>query len=74
MRRGKWIIFGMLVALLAGCSGKKTEETFADAKNAESTDVILWSAKKYSIIGKRTYVLLKSVRRCSECRSRHAVM
>lgn len=52
MRRGKWIIFGMLVALLAGCSGKKTEETFADAKNAESTDVILWSAKKYSIIEK----------------------
>ena len=38
MRRGKWIIFGMLVALLAGCSGKKTEETFADSKNAESTD------------------------------------
>ena len=38
MRRGKWIIFGMLVVLLAGCSGKKTEETFADAKNAESTD------------------------------------
>ena len=26
MRRGKWIIFGMLVALLAGCSGKKTAE------------------------------------------------
>lgn len=92
MRRGKWIIFGMLVALLAGCSGKKTAETSADAKNAESTDekntldfvdahgehytveineavaknpydkalfVILWSAKKYSIIEKRTYVLLK---------------
>ena len=38
MRRGKWIIFGMLVALLAGCSGKKTAETSADAKNAESTD------------------------------------
>lgn len=31
------IIF-IFVALLAGCSGKKTEETFADAKNAESTD------------------------------------
>lgn len=28
----------MLVALLAGCSGKKTAETSADAKNAESTD------------------------------------
>lgn len=38
MRRGTWIIFGMLVALLAGCSGKKTAETSADAKNAESTD------------------------------------
>ena len=38
MRRGKWIIFGMLVVLLAGCSGKKTAETSADAKNAESTD------------------------------------
>ena len=43
-------------------------------KNKKSIVVILWSAKKYSIIGKRTYVLLKSVRRCSECRSRHAVM
>ena len=38
MRTAKWIIFGMLVALLAGCSGKKTAETSADAKNAESTD------------------------------------
>lgn len=38
MRRGKWIIFGMLVVLLAGCSGKKTAETSVDAKNAESTD------------------------------------
>jgi len=38
MRRGKWIIFGMLVVLLAGCSGKKTEEISADAKNAESTN------------------------------------
>lgn len=38
MRRGTWIIFGMLVALLAGCSGKKTAETSADAKNVESTD------------------------------------
>lgn len=36
--------------------------------------VILWSAKKYSIIGRGTYVPLKSVRRCGECRSRHAVM
>lgn len=32
MRRGKWIIFGMLVALLAGCSGKKAAEISADAK------------------------------------------
>ena len=32
MRTEKWIIFGMLVALLAGCSGKKTTETSADAK------------------------------------------
>ena len=38
MKKVKWIIFGMLVALLAGCSGKKTAETSADAKNAESTD------------------------------------
>ena len=38
MRTAKWIIFGMLVELLAGCSGKKTAETSADAKNAESTD------------------------------------
>lgn len=38
MRTAKWIIFGMLVALLAGCSGRKTAETSADAKNAESTD------------------------------------
>ena len=38
MRTAKWIIFGMLVALLVGCSGKKTAETSADAKNAESTD------------------------------------
>ena len=27
MKTEKWIIFGMLVALLAGCSGKKTAET-----------------------------------------------
>ena len=38
MKKVRWIIFGMLVALLAGCSGKKTAETSADAKNAESTD------------------------------------
>ena len=38
MRTAKWIIFGILVVLLAGCSGKKTVETSADAKNAESTD------------------------------------
>ena len=38
MKKVRWIIFGMLVALLAGCSGKKTTETSADAKNAESTD------------------------------------
>ena len=43
-------------------------------KNKKFIVVILWSAKKYSIIGKRTYVPLKSVRRCGECRSRHAVM
>ena len=34
MRRGKWIIFGMLVALLAGCSGKKTaEEAMKEVKS-----------------------------------------
>lgn len=32
MRTEKWIIFGMLVALLAGCSGKKAAEISADAK------------------------------------------
>ena len=32
MRTKKWIIFGMLVALLAGCSGKKAAEISADAK------------------------------------------
>ena len=39
MRRGPWIIFGMLVVLLTGCSGKKTAEVLENAKNAESTDV-----------------------------------
>ena len=38
MRRGTWIIFGMLVVLLAGCSGKKTAEVLKNAKNTESTD------------------------------------
>ena len=32
MKKVKWIIFGMLVALLAGCSGKKAAEISADAK------------------------------------------
>ena len=32
MKTEKWIIFGMLVALLAGCSGKKAAEISADAK------------------------------------------
>ncbi len=32
MRTEKWIIFGMLVALLAGCSGKEAAEISADAK------------------------------------------
>ena len=32
MRTEKWIIFGMLVALLAGCSGKKAAEISVDAK------------------------------------------
>ena len=34
MRTAKWIIFGMLVALLAGCSGKKTaEEAMTEVKS-----------------------------------------
>ena len=32
MRTAKWIIFGILVVLLAGCSGKKAAEISADAK------------------------------------------
>ena len=32
MKKVRWIIFGMLVALLAGCSGKKAAEISADAK------------------------------------------
>ena len=34
MKPEKWIIFGMLVALLAGCSGKKTaEEAMTEVKS-----------------------------------------
>ena len=34
MKTEKWIIFGMLVALLAGCSGKKTaEEAMTEVKS-----------------------------------------
>ena len=34
MKKVKWIIFGMLVALLAGCSGKKTaEEAMTEVKS-----------------------------------------
>lgn len=55
-------------------SEMETDNEQRRLKNKKSIVVILWSAKKYSIIGKRTYVPLKSVRRCGECRSRHAVM
>ena len=34
MKKVRWIIFGMLVALLAGCSGKKTAE---EAKTEEKS-------------------------------------
>ena len=37
MKKVRWIIFGMLVALLTGCSGKKAAETSADAKNVKNT-------------------------------------
>lgn len=38
MKRIKWIIFGMSIALMAGCSGKKAAEALADEKNVESTE------------------------------------
>ena len=37
MKKVRLIIFGMLVALLTGCSGKKAAETSADAKNVKNT-------------------------------------
>ena len=38
MKRVKWIIFGISIALMAGCSGKKAAEVSADEKNVESTE------------------------------------
>lgn len=35
MKTEKWIIFGMLVALLAGCSGKKAAEISAGCKSGK---------------------------------------
>lgn len=38
MKTVRWIILGMSIVLLAGCSGKKAAEVSADEKNVKSTD------------------------------------